>query len=932
MKKLNISLIIALFLLNLSAFNLNLQFIYSNNDITIINIDNVRAKSPFFASIDATVHINASDIIRELQTNLYGTSINFIDNGSGILDPATLEIYDGVIDLFKTMNLSTIRFPGGSLSEKYQWWYGIGPKALRPIGINAYSGGSTTNNYGMDEHYDFCKAIGAIPTISVNFGNGTPLEAANWVEYCNSIIPGSGTGEWTVNDFEGNDTAPTGYFAWLRGQYGHNQPYNITNWEVGNEVYSDWTNYYNATQYATRFNNYYSTMKAVDPTIKIAAVGYEVPDGIWGTDNAPWNQEVARIAGANMDALHIHTYGPVTEDGKTVFFWGNGEITQTVNIPQAGDYEMWITAEGMNGVSGAYPSSPNNYANLSINVDGVSQINFSVVIANPRLYNNTINFPTAGNHQLGIEFYNDDPGRDIMMWSEVTLENETSEILIEYKNQTLVYNAVMATANYRGESVYNISKILEAETGRDDIEIWVTEFNTLYNTIGFGIDQPLKFQSAVAMTDMAHQFVKNGADGVQQWSSLNDFYFSLMRDARSLGDTSMFHTFSLLLDGWGQYLLNSTVTCPTFNLESQVGWIPPRKDNSYLDVLPTLNNNELSLILINKHPTEELNVDIDVEGFNSTQTALLTIVNSSTIGAMDLNLPSENYNYTQGKIGQALKINNSRIIEYPSYENAFARKGTIEFWIKPEWDGDDNKNYPIMSICQTFQLIKHEANAIVAVLTNDNWTDNRIIFGSTAAWNAGEWHHIALTWDVTKNMTLYLDNVKQMTVALNDYNIYFENRQPMIIGSSLYNRNSNINASFDEFRISKIARSDAQISLDYSSVTPLIVDDNTTVMFHFDNSIEDSETDQQTIITTIEISYHTSGGIISIPRCSIALLQLQKYKAPSSHLPDDDDDDDTSDENGNPAIPGYNIRIIYGVSIIVPIFIAKKLKKPTEKR
>ncbi len=205
MKKLNISLLIALFFLNISALNLRNQFNYPNNDITIINTNNIEAKSPLISSIDATVHINASDIIRELPNNLYGTSINFIDNGSGILDPATLEVYDGVIDLFKTMNLSTIRFPGGSLSEKYQWWKGIGPKALRPIGINGYSGGPTTNNYGIDEHYDFCKAIGALPTLSVNFGNGTPLEAANWVEYCNGNIPSSGTGGWTVNDFEGND-------------------------------------------------------------------------------------------------------------------------------------------------------------------------------------------------------------------------------------------------------------------------------------------------------------------------------------------------------------------------------------------------------------------------------------------------------------------------------------------------------------------------------------------------------------------------------------------------------------------------------------------------------------------------------------------------------------------------------------------------------
>ncbi len=70
--------------------------------------------------------------------------------------------------------------------------------------------------------------------------------------------------------------------------------------------------------------------------------------------------------------------------------------------------------------------------------------------------------------------------------------------------------------------------------------------------------------------------------------------------------------------------------------------------------------------------------------------------------------------------------------------------------------------------------------------------------------------------------------------------------------------------------------------------TPLNVDDNTTILFHFDNSIEDSETDQHTIITTKEISYHSSGGIISIPRCSISLLTLQRFPTPpTSNHPND---------------------------------------------
>ncbi|MFX1442992.1 MAG: LamG-like jellyroll fold domain-containing protein [Promethearchaeota archaeon] len=936
MKKNKLIVLYIIYLFLVSTININYQQISYTESPIVSENDDLAIKSPSVSLIDAKVHINASDIIRQLPANIYGTNINFINNGSGILNPNSLEIYDGVIERFKTMNLATIRFPGGSLSEKYKWWEGIGPKSSRPIGINAYTGGPTTNNYGIDEHYDFCSAIGAIPTITVNFGNGTSLEAANWVEYCNGEIPDPVTQPWTTDSFKGNETADPGYFAWLRGQYGHPEPYNIQNWEVGNEVYNDWTDNYNATEYATRFIVYYDAMKAVDPTIKIAAVGYEEPKGIWNNskrDTRAWNQEVARVAGAKMDALHIHTYGPVSEDGKTIFFWGNSEVTQTVNIPQAGDYEVWITAEGMNGVYGPYPSSLNNYANLSININGISQVNFSVVIGNPRLYNHTLHFPSAGDYQLGIEFYNDGLGKDIMMLNEVYLKNRTSEILVEYINQTVIYNAVMATANYRGEAVYNISKILETETGRDDIEIWVTEFNTLYNTIGFGIDQPQKFQSAVAMADMALQFAKNGAHIIQQWSSINDFYLDLMHEARTLGDSSLFHTLDVLIEGWGQYLINSSVMCPSFDLETQIGWIPPRKDMPFLDVLPTLNDDELSIILINKHPTQSLNVCIDVEGFTSKETASLKIVNASSISAMDFNLPSNYYNYTIGKVGQALKINNTHIISYPSYDNALPLEGTLEFWIKPEWDGDDGKEYPILSIGQTFQLIKHSGSAIAVALINDNWTEFKVVFGPCASWNAGEWHHIALAWEFDKELVLYLDGVKQTPETLKGFHFYFEHREPIRIGSSTFNRGSNVNASLDEFRMSRIARSEAQIINDYNDGLggiPLTVDGNTTILFHFDNSIEDSEIDQQTLISEKIIPFQSSGGRISLPRCSISLLKLQKVQSPSIVL-------ENGGGNGKKSksetfILGYSITILICITVVTSAIILKKLKKIKPKK
>ena len=183
MRKIVGALLLITVFLNFTVLQKNIERNFRNSPLFeqfCLERENSMEILPLRAAIDASVHINASDIIRELPSGLYGSNINFIDNGSGILNPTSLDIYDNIAERFAAINLSTIRFPGGSLSERYNWWYGIGPQASRPMGINAYSGGTTDNNYGIDEHYDFCQEIGAKPTITVNFGNGTALTAANW--------------------------------------------------------------------------------------------------------------------------------------------------------------------------------------------------------------------------------------------------------------------------------------------------------------------------------------------------------------------------------------------------------------------------------------------------------------------------------------------------------------------------------------------------------------------------------------------------------------------------------------------------------------------------------------------------------------------------------------------------------------------------------
>ncbi|MGN6643497.1 MAG: alpha-L-arabinofuranosidase, partial [Verrucomicrobiota bacterium] len=142
-------------------------------------------------------------------------------------------IWDNYFDTTSTSNalaeLGTriLRFPGGSLSDEYHWATG---KSL----TNTWTWGVRFSNF-----VHVATNAGAQAMITVNYGTGTPEEAAAWVRHANN----------------------TNHLAF---KY----------WEVGNENYGTWetdTNIFphDAYTYATRAATYITQMKAADPTIKI---------------------------------------------------------------------------------------------------------------------------------------------------------------------------------------------------------------------------------------------------------------------------------------------------------------------------------------------------------------------------------------------------------------------------------------------------------------------------------------------------------------------------------------------------------------------------------------------------------------------------------------------------------------------------------------
>jgi len=195
---------------------------------------------------------------------------------------ANAAVWDGslldanVPGLLSQDGIKVMRFPGGSTADTYHW-------QTNTVEPGDTSAGTDT----FDQFMQVVQKTGAVPIITVNYGSGTPAEAAAWVKYANVT-----------------------------------KHYNIKYWEIGNEVYgngsygADWE-YDTHTQigpatYANNAAQFIQQMKAVDPLIQVGAVltmPGDWPDGVVAAgDTQDWNHTVLSILGSKVDFAAVHWY------------------------------------------------------------------------------------------------------------------------------------------------------------------------------------------------------------------------------------------------------------------------------------------------------------------------------------------------------------------------------------------------------------------------------------------------------------------------------------------------------------------------------------------------------------------------------------------------------------------------------------------------
>ena len=235
-----------------------------------------------------TIKIDLDRVVGTVDRNIYGGFTEHLgrciyggiyEEGSPLSDEHGFR--KDVMAAVRDLQVPLLRWPGGNFVSGYRWTDGIGPVEKRPQRTDLAWHWIESNRFGTDEFIEYCRTLKIEPYLCVNMGTGTMDEARDWVEYCNG-------------------TADT-YWANLRRQNGHEEPYNVKYWGLGNEVYGPWQiGHLDADDYVKKAREFAKIMKWTDPSIKLVGCG----ENGW----SEWDNTVIPGLAAYIDYYSLHAY------------------------------------------------------------------------------------------------------------------------------------------------------------------------------------------------------------------------------------------------------------------------------------------------------------------------------------------------------------------------------------------------------------------------------------------------------------------------------------------------------------------------------------------------------------------------------------------------------------------------------------------------
>ena len=242
---------------------------------------------------NAKMILDRDFVIGQVDKRLYGSFIEHLGRAvyGGIYEPGhpTADqqgFRTDVIELVKELGVPLVRYPGGNFVSGFNWEDSVGPREQRPKRLDLAWFTTETNEVGMHEFADWCRAAGSEVMYAINLGTRGPENARDIVEYANH--PGGSK------------------FSDLRIANGKKEPLGIKLWCLGNEMDGPWQICHKTAQeYGRTANEAAKLMKWVDPTIETVVCG---SSGSGMPTFGDWELEVLDECYENIDYVSLHRY------------------------------------------------------------------------------------------------------------------------------------------------------------------------------------------------------------------------------------------------------------------------------------------------------------------------------------------------------------------------------------------------------------------------------------------------------------------------------------------------------------------------------------------------------------------------------------------------------------------------------------------------
>ena len=243
----------------------------------------------------ATVSVHPAFAIGKLSPRLYGgflEPIGTMVNGNMYNPKHPTADEQGFrrdwYEAIKAAGMPSVRLPGGNFMSGWDWKDSIGPREKRKVHLDLAWGQYYTNEVGHDEYLQWAEKAGFEPMYTINLGTGDINDAIYIIEYSNHK---GGT-----------------YWSDLRRENGHEKPYGIKTWYLGNEMDGPWqiaSWEKDPRGYGIRAHEVSKAMKWVDHTIETAVCVSSSPY----LDHYPqWDLEVLQECYEAVDYVSLHHY------------------------------------------------------------------------------------------------------------------------------------------------------------------------------------------------------------------------------------------------------------------------------------------------------------------------------------------------------------------------------------------------------------------------------------------------------------------------------------------------------------------------------------------------------------------------------------------------------------------------------------------------